>query len=61
MSLGATSPPKPPPNSASSSPAIMSTASTHITVLLNEAVDALNIKLAALILMARLGAVAIAA
>ena len=48
MMMGATSAPKPPQNSAailtSVSPAIMSTASTHITVLLNEAVDALNIK-----------------
>ena len=48
MMVGATSAPKPPPNSAaistSVSPAIMSPASAHITVLLNEAVDALNIK-----------------
>ena len=44
MMMGATSAPKPPPTSASASPAIMSTSSTHITVLLNEAVDALNIK-----------------
>jgi 16S rRNA (cytosine1402-N4)-methyltransferase len=52
MMMGANSAPKPPLNSAinstpssnSVSPAIMSTPSTHITVLLNEAVDALNIK-----------------
>ena len=44
MMMGATSAPNPPPISASASPAIMSTASTHITVLLNEAIDALNIK-----------------
>jgi 16S rRNA (cytosine1402-N4)-methyltransferase len=48
MMMGANSAPKPPLNSASNStsvsPAIMSTPSTHITVLLNEAVDALNIK-----------------
>ncbi len=44
MMMGATSAPNPPPTSTSASPAIMSTASTHITVLLNEAVDALNIK-----------------
>ena len=46
MMMGATSAPNPPPppTSASASPAIMSTASTHITVLLNEAIDALNIK-----------------
>ena len=44
MMMGANPAPKPPLNSASASPAIMSTASTHITVLLNEAVDALNIK-----------------
>ncbi len=52
MMMGANSAPKPPLNSAinstpssnSVSPAIMSTLSTHITVLLNEAVDALNIK-----------------
>jgi 16S rRNA (cytosine1402-N4)-methyltransferase len=48
MMMGANSAPKPPLNSASistsASPAIMSTPSTHITVLLNEAVDALNIK-----------------
>ncbi len=52
MMMGANSAPKPPLNSAinstassnSVSPAIMSTTSTHITVLLNEAVDALNIK-----------------
>ena len=44
MMMGATSAPKPPPTSTSASPAIMSTVSTHITVLLNEAVDALNIK-----------------
>ncbi len=48
MMMGATSAPKSPPTSTptltSASPAIMSTASTHITVLLNEAIDALNIK-----------------
>jgi 16S rRNA (cytosine1402-N4)-methyltransferase len=52
MMMGANSAPNPPLNSAinstpssnSVSPAIMSTPSTHITVLLNEAVDALNIK-----------------
>ncbi len=44
MMMGANSAPKPPPSSAPASPAIMSTASAHITVLLNEAVDALNIK-----------------
>jgi 16S rRNA (cytosine1402-N4)-methyltransferase len=44
MMMGANSAPKPPLNSATASPAIMSTPSTHITVLLNEAVDALNIK-----------------
>ena len=44
MMMGATSAPNPPPTSASATPATMSTASTHITVLLNEAVDALNIK-----------------
>ena len=44
MMMGAKSAPKSPPNSASASPAIMSTASTHITVLLNEAIDGLNIK-----------------
>ena len=44
MMVGATSAPKSPPTSTSASPAIMSTASTHITVLLNEAIDALNIK-----------------
>ena len=44
MMMGATSAPKPPPTSTSASPAIMSTVSTHITVLLNEAVDALSIK-----------------
>ena len=48
MMMGANSAPKPPLNSApkstSASPAIMSTPSAHITVLLNEAVDALNIK-----------------
>lgn len=52
MMMGANSAPKPPLNSAinstsssnSVSPAIMSKPSTHITVLLNEAVDALNIK-----------------
>ena len=52
MMMGATSAPKSPPTSASAltsapasaSPAIMSTASTHTTVLLNEAIDALNIK-----------------
>lgn len=48
MMMGATSAPKPTLNSAptstSVSPAIMSIPSTHITVLLNEAVDALNIK-----------------
>lgn len=44
MMMGATSAPKSPPTSTLASPAIMSTASTHITVLLNEAIDALNIK-----------------
>lgn len=44
MMMGVTSAPNPPPTLASASPAIMSTASTHITVLLNEAIDALNIK-----------------
>ncbi len=48
MKSGANSAPKPPLNSApkstSASPAIMSSVSTHTTVLLNEAVDALNIK-----------------
>ena len=44
MMMGATSAPKSPPTSTSASPAIMSIVSTHITVLLNEAIDALNIK-----------------
>ena len=44
MMMGANSAPKLPPTSASASPATMSTASTHITVLLNEAIAALNIK-----------------
>ncbi len=44
MMVGATSAPTPPPTSASAPPAIMSIAPTHITVLLNEAIDALNIK-----------------
>ncbi len=44
MMMGANLAPKPPLNSASASPAIMSTATNHITVLLNEAIDALNIK-----------------
>lgn len=48
MMMGANSAPKPSLNSApkstSASPAFMCTPSTHITVLLNEAVDALHIK-----------------
>ena len=44
MMMGATSAPKPPPTSTSAPSATMSTVSAHITVLLNEAVDALHIK-----------------